>query len=353
MPTDLSPEIAAVCQQVAALDAGQVALAAERMSNLTKPIGSLGRLESVAVQVAAIQGTDRPAISKPRIIVCAADHGVVSEGVTAYPASVTPIMAQLIGEQLAAVTQLAAASGAEVRVYDVGIADPDFSHDRVRNVRVASGTQNMTAGPAMSREEAAGAVLAGVRAVEDAIADGVDIVGLGEMGIGNSTAAAALTAVLTGTPVSDCVGAGAGADPAQMERKVAAITTAIAVNGATADSPFETLAAIGGLEIAMMTGVVLGAAAHGLPVVSDGYIAGSAVLVAQAMCPTTTEYVIFSHRSAEPGHSVMYRYLNAEPLLQLDLRLGEGTGCALVFPMIDGSCRVLSNMLTFAEAGIG
>lgn len=324
-----------------------------RMDNLTKPVGSMGRLEQVAVQVAGIQSTDRPSIGKPRLIVCVGDHGVVAQGVAAYPSEVTRTMAEVIGMKLSAVCQLAAAAGVQVMAYDVGMAGSRELIEGVISVRVADGTADMTTGPAMSREDAALAVLVGVDAVAQAVGEGVDIIAIGEMGIGNSTPAAALTAAFTGAPVAECVGAGAGADSAQLERKVAAITTALDVNEVSTLDALGTLAAVGGLEIAMMAGVVIGAAIHHIPVVSDGYIAGSAVLAAASISPTVLDYVIFSHRSAEPGHEYMYRHLGAEPLLALDLRLGEGTGAVLAIPLVDGACRVLANMLTFEEAGIG
>lgn len=323
-----------------------------RMNQLTKPVGSLGRLEAVAVQVGAIRGTDRPSVDSARVVVCIGDHGVVAQGVAAYPSEVTRSMADVIGKRLSAVCQLAQAAGAQVAAYDVGMAGPDDLVEGVVQVRVASGTRDMTSGPAMTRDEAALAVLVGVDAANEAAQAGVDLLAIGEMGIGNSTAAAALTAHFTQASVDEAVGAGAGADDAQLARKVDAIKRALAINAPTMTDPLGALAAVGGLEIAMMAGVVLGAALNRIPVITDGYIAGSAVLAAWAMCTPALDYVIFSHRSAEPGHVHMYRTLGSEPLLSLDLRLGEGTGAALAIPLVSGACRVLANMLTFEEAGI-
>lgn len=335
------------------VDPDLVARARTRMDNLTKPVGSMGRLEQVAVQVAAIQGTDRPVLSRKRLIVCIGDHGVVNQGVAAYPSEVTRTMAEVIGQSLSAVCQLALAADAEVAAYDVGMAGSAEPIHGVSGVRVASGTQDMTLGPAMSREEACLAMLVGIDAATEAVQSGVSILAIGEMGIGNSTPAAALTAAYTGAAVDACVGSGAGADAHQLARKVTAVSTALEANRIDTLDSIGVLAAVGGLEIAMMAGVVLGAARHGVPVVTDGYIAGSAVLAATALCPEALDYVVFSHRSAEPGHDYMYSFLGAEPLLSLDLRLGEGTGAVLAIPMIDGACRVLANMLTFEEAGIG
>lgn len=345
--------LASVVEGIGRVDTLDLDRARVRMDSLTKPVGSMGRLEQVAVQVAGIQGTERPSITKPRLIVCVGDHGVVAQGVAAYPSDVTRTMAFVIGQNLSAVCQLAAASGVEVKAYDVGMAGSRELIEGVLGVRIADGTADMTQGPAMTREQAALAVLVGVDAVTQAVSDGVDLVAIGEMGIGNSTAAAALTAAYTAAPVADCVGAGAGADPSQLARKIEAITRALQVNEVSTQDGLGTLAAVGGLEIAMMAGVVMGAALNRIPVVTDGYIAGSGVLAAASISPDALDYVIFSHRSAEPGHEYMYRYLNAEPLLALDLRLGEGTGAVLAIPLIDGACRVLANMLTFEEAGIG
>lgn len=344
--------LTAAIEQVSPVSVDHLDRACVRMDSLTKPVGSMGRLEQVAVQVAGVQETDRPSITTPRLIVCIGDHGVVAQGVAAYPSEVTRTMAEVIGLKLSAVCQLAAAANVQVVAYDVGMAGSRDLIEGVLGVRVADGTADMTEGPAMTREEAALAVLVGVDAVTQAVSEGVDIVAIGEMGIGNSTPAAALTAAFTGAPVADCVGAGAGADSAQLSRKVAAITKALDANDVSAQDALGTLAAVGGLEIAMMAGAVIGAALSRIPVVSDGYIAGSAVLAAASLAPTSLDYVIFSHRSAEPGHEYMYRHLSAEPLLSLDLRLGEGTGAVLAIPLVDGACRVLANMLTFEEAGI-
>lgn len=334
-------------------DADWYAKAEHRMNRLTKPVGSMGRLEGVAVRIGAIQRTDRPVITSRRLIVCIGDHGVVSRGVTAYPSDVTRVMADVIGKRLSAVCQLAAASGVDVRAYDVGMMGDHSLIENVAHVRVANGTADMTVGPAMTREQAALAVLVGYDAAAEAVQSGVNLLAIGEMGIGNSTPAAALTAAITGAPVGECVGVGAGADEAQVARKVDAVCAALEVNRVHSLDPLGVLAAVGGLEIAMMAGVVIGAAHLGVPVVSDGYIAGSAVLAAHHMNSNVGDYVVFSHRSAEPGHIHMYRYFGQEPLLSLDLRLGEGTGAVIAIPMVDGACRVLANMLTFEEAGIG
>ena len=345
--------LAELCADVASVAPESVDAAWQRMNQLTKPVGSLGRLESVAVQVAAIQRTVRPAVSRPRLIVAIGDHGVVAQGVAAYPSEVTRVMADVIGKRLSAVCQLADAAGVEVRAYDVGLAGEDSLIEGVSLVRVAAGTADMTQGPAMSRDEVALAVLVGVDAAFEAVECGVDLLAIGEMGIGNSTAAAALTSHFTGADPSLTVGAGAGSDESQLMRKVDAVRRALVTNAPSHDDPLGALGAIGGLEIAMMAGVVLGAAARGVPVISDGYIAGSAVLAVAALCPNALDYVIYSHRSAEPGHDYMYAHLGAQPLLELDLRLGEGTGAALAIPLVVGACRVMANMLTFEEAGIG
>ena len=326
--------------------------ARKRLDSLTKPPGSLGRLEDLAAQVARIQDTDRPLVERKVIIVMAADHGVVAEGVSPYPQEVTVQMVANFAAGGAAVNQLAAAVGAQVRVVDVGVAGDVAAIPGVEHEKIAPGTQNLAAGPAMTREEAARAILVGARCAREAAGAGVRLIGTGEMGIGNTTASAALTAAFTGLPVAGLVGRGTGLDDAGLNRKVEVVERALRVNDVDRRDVLGTLAALGGLEIAALAGVVLGAAATRTAVIVDGFISGVAALVAVRLAPSAAGYILPSHRSAEPGHKAVLDALGLEPVIDFEMRLGEGTGAALVMGIVDGGCRMLSGMATFAEANV-
>lgn len=324
----------------------------ERLDNLTKPPRSLGRLEEIAARVARVQGTDHPTVAKKVILLMAGDHGVVAEGVAMFPQDVTwQMVANFVGKG-AAINQLAASVGADVRVHDVGVAKDISDIVGVEHVKVAMGTANMAKGPAMTREECSQAIMVGVEAARKAIAEGCTLLGIGEMGIGNTTAASALTAAFAGADVEDIVGSGAGATDQILTRKVEVIKMALEVNRVADLDPLGVLAAVGGLEIAAMVGAVLGAAEAGACVVSDGVIAGSATLSAVRLCPASADYVFPSHRSSEPAHAVQLAALDMKAVLELDMRLGEGTGAALTMGIIDASVRMISGMRTFAEAGV-
>lgn len=329
---------------------GDVAWA--RLDSLTKPPRSLGRLEELAAQVAIVQREVRPDVSRRAIVVMAGDHGVVAEGVAAYPQEVTVQMVANFAAGGAAVCQLARHAGAELVVVDVGVAGDVSALDGVRHAKVAAGTRNLAVGPAMTREQAAEAVWTGVEVARELATAGVALVGVGEMGIGNTTAAAALTAALTGSTPATVVGPGTGLDSEGVARKADVVARGLGVNSPDPDDQLGVLAALGGLEIAGMTGVVLGCASAGVCVVSDGFISGSAALVGVRMCPAAAGYVFPSHRSAEPGHRIVLEALGLEPVLELDMRLGEGTGAALAIDVIAAACEVMSGMATFAEAGV-
>jgi len=324
----------------------------ERLDNLTKPPRSLGRLEQIAARVARVQGTDHPVVDKKIVLLMAGDHGVVAEGVAMFPQDVTWQMVANFASSGAAINQIAASVGADVRVHDVGVAKDISDFEGVEHVKVALGTANMAKGPAMTREQCAQAIMVGVDAARRAIVEGYTLLAIGEMGIGNTTAASALTAAFAGASVEDIVGPGAGATDEILARKVEVIKAALDINGVSDLDPLGVLAAVGGLEIAAMVGVVLGAAEAGVCVVSDGVIAGSAALAAVRISPAAADYVFPSHRSAEPAHAVQLDALGMPPVLELDMRLGEGTGAALTMGIIDASVRVISGMRTFAEAGI-
>lgn len=323
-----------------------------RLDSLTKPPRSLGRLEEIAARVATVQSTVRPLVTRKVIILAAGDHGVVAEGVSPYPQDVTWQMVANFAAGGAAINQLAASVGADVEVHDVGVATDITGAPGVFREKVAYGTANMACGPAMTREQAAEALLVGVTAARRLAADGYRLLGTGEMGIGNSTAAAALTAAYTGTDPAAVVGRGTGLDDEGVARKIHVVTRALDVNGVGALDALGVLAAVGGLEIAALAGVVIGAASAGVCVVTDGFISGAATLAAVRLCPSAADYVFPSHLSVEPGHRVVLDALGLEPVIELDMRLGEGTGAALAFGIIDAACRMLSGMATFAEAGV-
>jgi nicotinate-nucleotide--dimethylbenzimidazole phosphoribosyltransferase len=323
-----------------------------RLDSLTKPPRSLGRLETLAAKVAAIQRTERPAVAEKAVVLMAADHGVAARGVSAYPPEVTAQMVRNFAEGGAAISQLAGWTGAEVLVVDIGVSADLPPLPGVHSLKLARGTADMTSGPAMSRDLACEAVMTGARIARRIAEGGGTLVATGEMGIGNSTSAAALTAVLCGVPVEAAVGGGTGLDEAGIARKAEVVRQAIEANAPDANDPLGVLAAVGGLEIAGLTGVVLGCAEQGVSIVADGFISGVAALVALRLAAASHDYLFASHRSAEPGHGAVLEALGLDPVLDLDMRLGEGSGAALAMGLIDAACRTMSGMATFAEAGV-
>ena len=324
----------------------------ERLDSLTKPPRSLGRLEQIAARVACIQGTQFPDVSDKRILLMAGDHGVVVEGVSPYPQDVTWQMVANFVAQGAAINQIARSVDAQVSVYDVGVAKDLDDFPGIVHANVARGTANFAQGPAMTREQCAEAVMVGCDAAADAARGGANLLGTGEMGIGNSSAAAALTSAFTGRAAGTVVGRGTGLDVPGVAHKVQVVERAMRVNRTDELDPLGVLAAVGGLEIAALAGVFIGGAQAGVAVVSDGFISGSAALAAVALCPESRDFIMPSHLSAEPGHRAVLDRLGLEPVLELDMRLGEGTGAALAMGIIDGACRMMSGMATFAEAGV-
>jgi len=342
------------------LDARAMAAAQVRMDGLTKPPGSLGRLEELAVQLAGIRGREAPGVRRRTIVVVAADHGVARRGVSAYPPEVT---AQMVANYLAggaAINVLARLAAADVLIVNAGVAttipqgvgDETAASARLLSAPIRAGTADISAGPAMTPAEAMSAIDLGLAIASDLAIAGTDVVGLGEMGIGNTTAASAIVAVLTGLPVAAVTGRGTGIDDDALGSKIALIEAAIAVNQPSRADPLGVLAALGGLEIATLVGLILGAAAAQIPVILDGFITGAAALVAAGLCPALPPRLIASHRSAEPGHAAVLERLGLRPLLELDLRLGEGTGAALALGLLDAACAVRDGMATFASAGV-
>jgi nicotinate-nucleotide--dimethylbenzimidazole phosphoribosyltransferase len=338
---------------VAAPPAHLVEAAARRaMDQKTKPPGSLGVLEALAIRLAVVQGTVAPEVERGRIVVFAADHGVAAEGVSAYPQVVTGEMVRNFARGGAAVNVLARAAGLQVEVVDAGVAAelgglPGIVHGAVRR-----GTRNLAAEPAMTADEAGAAMDAGRAAARRAAADGVRALGLGEMGIANTTSAAALLSALTGAAPELTVGRGTGVDDDGVRRKRAVVARALALHAGTLEDARGALAAVGGLEIAAIAGAALEAPAHGMAVVADGFISTVGVLAAVRMDPSIAPALFFAHRSAERGHGVALDALGARPLLDLDLRLGEGTGAALAIPLLRAAARILRDMATFESAGV-
>ena len=322
-----------------------------RLDNLTKPLGSLGRLEELAKRYCLITGRDRPVLKNKIIFTFAGDHGVAGEGVSAFPKEVTPQMVYNFLRGGAGVNVLARHCGARVIVVDVGV-DHDFEPAEGLEIRkVARGTRNMAIGPAMTREEAEQAMLAGVEMVEK-YKEGLDIIGTGDMGIGNTTPSSAIVSVITGTEPELVTGRGTGIDDASLKGKVAVIKKAIAANRPDPRDAMDVLAKVGGFEIAAIAGLVLGASLHRIPVVIDGFIATAGALIAAELNPLARGYIIAGHQSVEIGHRKMLEHLEQRPLLDLNLRLGEGTGAALGISLVEAGVKILMEMATFADAGV-
>jgi nicotinate-nucleotide--dimethylbenzimidazole phosphoribosyltransferase len=318
----------------------------------TKPRRSLGRLEDLACKIAAIQGNPSPPLPTKAIVVMAGDHGVAQEGVSAYPPEVTWQMLLNFARGGAAINVLARQAAARLIVVDMGVNGPDEVIDRVLSRRIAAGTRNFTQGPAMTLEQTVLALEHGITIAQALASTGIDLIGLGEMGIGNTTAATALLAAFTGRPTLDITGRGTGIDDNAWARKVSAIDKALTVNPPTGKPALQILAALGGFEIAGLAGVVLGAAACKVPVLLDGFIASTAALCAARLAPRAAQYVIASHQSVEIGHKVVLEALGCTPLFEFSMRLGEGTGAALAMHMVDAALHILHEMATFGSAQV-
>jgi nicotinate-nucleotide--dimethylbenzimidazole phosphoribosyltransferase len=317
----------------------------------TKPRRSLGRLEDLACQVAAIRGTPRPPMPEKAIIVMGGDHGVAEEGVSAYPQEVTGQMLLNFARGGAAINVLAQHVGARVVVVDMGVKGaPQVAE--VRAHPVGSGTRNFTRGPAMTREEAVQALETGIRIAKEVATDGCTLIGIGDMGIANTTSASALCAVFAGAQPEEVCGRGTGIDDAGLRRKIEVVRRGIEVNRPDPENALDVLASLGGFEIAGLAGVVLGGAAACVPVVVDGFICTAAALAAIRLAPAAVGYLVASHRSVETGHRLALQALGVAPLLDLSMRLGEGTGAALAMTLIDASIRLLHEMATFDSAGV-
>ena len=341
-----------VIASIKPLDEKAMTEARARQENLTKPHGSLGQLESLSIQVAGIRGVARPRISHKVIFTLAGDHGVTQRGVSAYPSEVTPQMVYNFLRGGAAINVLTRQIGARVIVADLGVASVLGPHALLKNKKVALGTRNMAEGPAMSREQAIRSIEAGLELVEEELTEGMDILGTGDMGIGNTTPSSAITSVLTGADVTTVTGRGTGLDEEGWSHKVKIIEKALAINRPDPKDAIDVLSKVGGFEIGGIAGLILAGARHRIPVVIDGFISGAAALIAASLSPQVKPYLIASHQSDEPGHKKILEHLGLIPLLNLRMRLGEGTGAALGISLVEASLKILDEMATFAEAGV-
>ena len=341
-----------IIAKIEAPDKTAMAAAQTRQDTLTKPAGSLGRLEELSIQLAGITGQALPSIKDKVIITMAGDHGVVSEGVSAFPQEVTPQMVLNFLNGGAAINVLAQHVGSRITVVDMGVAVDLEPHPDLVIKKIAPGTANMASGPAMTREQAEAAIMAGVEVIDVEITQGVDIVGTGDMGIGNTTPSAAIAAVITGIKPEKITGRGTGVDDEGLKRKIDAIQRALALNKPDPKDGLDVLAKVGGFEIGGLAGVMLGAAANRIPIMVDGFISTAAAMIAVVIAPAVRPYLISAHRSQEHGHMQMLEWLELKPLVDLDLRLGEGTGAALGISIAEAACKILAEMATFADASI-
>jgi len=344
-----------VLRGIRPVDPAWRAKARARLDDLAIPLNSLGSLLDLAEQLAAIKETMTPSVARKMVVTMAGDHGVVAEGVSAFPQEVTPQMVHNFVAGGAAINILAEAAGAGVTVVDMGVA-ADLSdladQGKILSCKVAYGTQNMAKGPAMSRAQAVQALEAGIEIAGSLIEGGIELLGTGDMGIGNTTPSSAILAVFSGKSPRQVTGRGTGICDSALDNKIRVIETAIALNNPDPDDALDVLAKVGGFEIAGIAGLVLGAAYHRVPIVIDGFISSAGALVAKHLAPNAIDYMIAAHQSVEPGHRYMLEELGLKPILNLNLRLGEGTGAALAMPIVETASRIIHRMLTFTDAGV-
>ena len=335
------------------LDESAMQSARLRQDTLTKPRGSLGRLEELSIRLAGITANPFPAMERKVVIVMAADHGVALEGVSAYPAEVTPQMVLNFLHGGAAINVLARQAGARVVIVDMGVA-AEFTDasGKLISRKIGPGTANLAKGPAMMREQAWKSIQSGVEIAEAEIGRGADVLATGDMGIGNTTASAAIACALMNQTPENIAGRGTGVDDEGLKRKIEVIARSLEINQPDGKDALDILAKVGGFEIGGLVGVILAAAANRKPVVVDGFISTAAAMLAMALAPAARDYMIAAHASQERGHKLMLEWLGLNPLLDLNLRLGEGTGAVLVFHLIEASARILCEMATFGEAGV-
>jgi len=324
----------------------------KRLDNLTKPQGSLGRLEEIAVKIVEITRKGKPALLSKLIFTMAGDHGVTDESVSAFPKEVTPQMVYNFIGGGAGINVLARHVGARVVVVDMGIATKLKPHPELKIKKINHGTKNMAKGPAMTRDEAIKSIEAGIEVFAEEFPSGIDIAGTGDMGIGNTTPSSAITSVITGETVENVTGRGTGVDDNALANKIAVIKKAIEINKPDPEDALDVLAKVGGFEIGGLAGIILAAASKRVPIVIDGFISGAAALIAYQIEPKVAEYMIAGHLSVEKGHRAIFNHIGLKPILDLDLRLGEGTGAALAMGIIDAGVKILNEMATFKSAAV-
>ena len=350
--TDSSVTLAQAIERIQPADAAAMARAEARQQNLTKPPGSLGRLEEVSIRLAGIFGTERPTIGGKAVIIAAGDHGVVAQGVTGYPQEVTAQMVLNFLSGGAAISVMCRRLGIRQIIVDAGVASDLPDSPDLRSLKIGRGTADISQGPAMSREQAVRCVEAGIGLAVEAVESGADLLATGDMGIGNTTASSAITSAVTGLPPEETTGEGTGRSPEEMQHKVGVVRTSLEVNSPDPSDGLDLLSKVGGFEIGVLAGVIIGAAMMRRAVIVDGFISGAAALVANSICATTRDYMLPSHVSAERGHRAALTGLGLTPLLDLGMRLGEGTGAALAMPIVEAAAATLTEMATFAEAGV-
>lgn len=329
--------------------------ARDHLNNLAIPAGSLGELLALAEQLAAIKQSLKPSVKRKAVITMAGDHGVVQEGVSAFPQEVTPQMVYNFVAGGAAINVMAEVAGARVIVVDMGVA-ADLTdlvkEKKILSRKVGHGTQNMALGPSMTLQQARQALEAGIEIVGNLVEEGIDLLATGDMGIGNTTPSSAILAAISGRNASDVTGRGTGISDKALENKIGVVQRALDINRPDPGDPLDVLARVGGFEIGGIAGVILGAAYHKIPVLVDGFISSAGALIARGLAPHTADYMIAAHRSMEHGHRLMLEDLGLKPLLDLNLRLGEGTGAALAMNIVEAAANVIGKMLTFDDAGV-
>ena len=351
MPTSTG-SLEEVIRAIEPPDPGWLAHARAHLDCLTKPIGSLGRLEDIAAKVVAIQQTARPRVERKAVYVFAADHGITDEGVSAYPKEVTHQMVLNFLRGGAGINVIARHTSADVVIVDVGVDAELASLPGVLHRKIRRGTRNMLRGPAMDESEMLQAMQVGIELADEAQREGIELIAMGEMGIGNSTAASAITAALTGLSASLVTGAGTGVTGPALEQKRAVIEAVLARHGLNASDPLNILRCVGGFEIAAIAGMLLSCARHRILTVVDGFIATAAAAIACTLQPSLRDCLIAGHQSHEPGHRILLEHLGLHPILQLSMRLGEGTGAVLAFPIIEAAVKIYNQMATFASAQV-
>ena len=348
MPSSLDT----ILKEIKPLDSSAMAAAQSRQNSLTKPHGSLGRLEELSIQIAGIKGQVKPKLEHKTIITMVADHGVTAETVSLYPQEVTRQMVLNFLKGGAAINVLAEQIGARVIVVDMGVKGGFQPLPGLLCKMIDFGTQNITQGPAMTRQQAIDTIEAGIQTVEAEMAKRVDIIGTGDMGIGNTTASSAIFAAISGKQPKKITGRGTGIGDKQLAHKIKVIERALSINKPDPKDPIDILSKVGGFEIGGLVGVMLAGAAYRIPVVIDGFISGTAALIATSLSPQARDYLIAAHVSAESGHEMLLQFLGMKPLLNLNMRLGEGTGAVLGISLAEAATRTLSQMATFAQAGV-